>query len=97
MVGSSVFLGKAVSLNRAIVQGEGTVMRMKAASLCNHIKRDGSLPDLLRRNMHSLLAQVSQTAVCNRFHTVDVRLILGFCLWASQHFVWPDPFDQVRS
>src|SRR4030095_11716717 len=54
MVGISVFLGKSVSLNRAIVQGEGTAMRMKLESLCNHVKRDGSLPDLLRRYTHSL-------------------------------------------
>jgi CRP-like cAMP-binding protein len=74
MVGISVFLGKAVSLNRAIVQGAGTAMKMKAESLCNHVRRDGSLPDLLRRYTHFLLAQVSQTAVCNRFHTVEARL-----------------------
>ena len=74
MVGISVFLGNGVSLNRAIVQGAGTAMRMKAESLGTHVKLDGSLPDLLRLYTHSLLAQISQTAVCNRFHTVDVRL-----------------------
>jgi CRP-like cAMP-binding protein len=74
MVGISVFLEKDVSLNRTIVQGAGTAMRMKAKSLRNHVGQEGKLPELLRRYTHSLLAQISQSAVCNRFHTVDARL-----------------------
>jgi CRP-like cAMP-binding protein len=34
----------------------------------------GPLPDMLRRYANSLLAQISQTAACNRFHTVEARL-----------------------
>lgn len=74
MVGISVFLGSPDSLNRALVQGAGTAMRMTAQAFRKHIGFIGPLPDQLRRYTHSLLAQISQTAACNRFHKVDARL-----------------------
>ena len=74
MAGISVFLGVATSRYRALVQGAGTAMRMKAAALRAESDRVGSLHRLLRRYAHSLLTQVSQSAACNRFHTVDARL-----------------------
>lgn len=74
MIGVSVFLGASTSLNRALVQGAGTALMMKAGALRKHVGHEGLLPDLLRLYTHSLLAQVSQTAACNRFHAVDARL-----------------------
>ena len=74
MVGIGIFLGVSTSLNRALVQGTGTAMKMKAEILRREIKQQSQLPDLLRRYTHSLLAQVSQGAVCNRFHQVETRL-----------------------
>lgn len=74
MVGIQVFLGATTSFNRALVQGTGTAMRMKAEALRKQVKQGGSLPDLLLRHTHSLLSQISQSAACNRFHTVDARL-----------------------
>jgi CRP-like cAMP-binding protein len=74
MVGISIFLGASDSLNRALVQGAGTAMRMTTQAFRKHIGYHGPLPDLLRRYTHSLLAQISQTATCNRFHKVDALL-----------------------
>jgi CRP-like cAMP-binding protein len=74
MVGIPVFLGAAVSLNRALVQGAGTAMKMKADAMRKHVGHEGLLADLLRHYIHSLLAQISQTAACNRFHMVEARL-----------------------
>ncbi len=74
MAGIPVFLGATTSLNRALVQGAGTAMRMKAAVLRKQIKDKRPLPELLRYYTHSLLAQISQGAVCNRFHGVEKRL-----------------------
>jgi len=74
MVGIQVFLGASNSLNRTLVQGAGTAMRMKAGDLRKHVKRGGSLPGLLLSHTHSLLSQISQSAACNRFHNVDARL-----------------------
>jgi CRP-like cAMP-binding protein len=74
MVGISVFLGVGASLNQALVQGAGTAMSMKAHAMRKHVGHEGPLPDMLRRYANSLLAQISQTAACNRFHTVEARL-----------------------
>jgi len=38
-----------------------------------HVGHEGRLPDLLRSYANSLLAQISQTAACNRFHAVEAR------------------------
>lgn len=74
MAGMSVFLGARTSLNRALVQGAGTAMKMKAGALRQQLKNQGRLPDLLRHYTLSLLTQISQGAVCNRFHRVEKRL-----------------------
>ena len=74
MAGIPVFMGVDTSRYRALVQGAGTAMRMSAASLRTESEHVGSLHRLLHRYSHSLLTQVSQTAACNRFHTVDARL-----------------------
>jgi CRP-like cAMP-binding protein len=73
-VGLPVFLGVKTSLNRAIVQGAGLAMRMKEADFLAGCQNGGSLPRLLQRFTHSLLAQVSQSAVCYRFHLIEARL-----------------------
>jgi CRP-like cAMP-binding protein len=74
MVGVPVFMGVKVSRNRAVVQGVGNAMRMKATAFRKECDNGSSLPRLLRRYSHSLLTQISQTAVCNRFHPIDARL-----------------------
>jgi CRP-like cAMP-binding protein len=74
MVGLGVFLGVEASLNQAVVQGTGSAMKMKATSLRKHCKDGGSLARLLQRYAHSMLAQITQVAVCNQFHSVDKRL-----------------------
>jgi CRP-like cAMP-binding protein len=74
VAGLPVVLGVRVSLNRGLVQSPGTAMRMKAAVLRGEFKRDGALQRVLHRYLHSLLTQISQSAVCNRFHAVDARL-----------------------
>ena len=74
LAGISVFMGVGISRTRAIVQGAGTAMRMKAAVLRTESDHVGALHHLLHRYTHSLLTQVSQSAACNRFHMVDARL-----------------------
>jgi CRP-like cAMP-binding protein len=74
MAGIAAFLGVGRSTSRALVQGAGTAMRMKASTLRKEAERAGSLRRLLQLYTHSLLTQVSQTAACNRFHQVGARL-----------------------
>jgi CRP-like cAMP-binding protein len=74
MVGLGVFLGVKTSVNRAVVQGAGSAMKMKASSLRKQCKDGGIFSRLLQRYSHSVLAQLTQSAVCNQFHSVDARL-----------------------
>ncbi|HEX6732938.1 MAG TPA: Crp/Fnr family transcriptional regulator [Pyrinomonadaceae bacterium] len=74
MAGLAVFMGVSFSSTRALVQGSGTAMRMNSAALRMEADRLGGLHRILHRYSHSLLTQVSQTSVCNRFHLVDARL-----------------------
>lgn len=74
MVGLGVFLGVNSSLNRAVVQGVGSAMKMKATVLRKECNKGGALARLLQRYSHSVLTQVTQSAVCNQFHSVEARL-----------------------
>ena len=74
MAGISVFMGVEASPLRAIVQGAGTALRLKASALRRVSDGEGALRGLLHLYAHTLLAQVSRSAVCNRFHVVDARL-----------------------
>jgi len=74
MVGMPMALGIGVSAVRALVQGSGTAMRMTAARFLAEFKKDTTLQRALSRYTHLLMAQVSQTAACNRFHEAGARL-----------------------
>ena len=74
MVGVPIFMEVKTSTNLAVVQGAGSALRMKVMAFRQEIRNGESLARLLRRYTHSLLTQVSQSAVCNRFHAIDARL-----------------------
>jgi CRP-like cAMP-binding protein len=74
MVGLGVFMGVNSSLNRAVVQGAGSAMKMKATTFRRESNHGGVLQRLLQRYSHSVLTQITQSAVCNQFHSLDARL-----------------------
>ena len=74
MVGIPVILGGNMANNRAYVQVAGGAMRMNANILKTEFNRGGPLQTLLLRYCQALLTQVSQSAACNRFHTIEKRL-----------------------
>lgn len=74
MVGVAFALGIALSPVRALVQGGGTAMRMKAAPFRRELRQSLSLQRGVLLYTHELLVQVAQTAACNRFHLVEARL-----------------------
>jgi hypothetical protein len=49
-------------------------LRMSAAPFRIEFDRDPALPQTLYRCMYALMAQISQTAACNRFHEAEPRL-----------------------
>ncbi|MCR4346431.1 MAG: Crp/Fnr family transcriptional regulator [Sulfuricaulis sp.] len=74
MAGVSLVLGISVSPVRALVQGSGTALRMKAATFRNEIKSNPALLIELNHYLYMFMAQVAQTAACNRHHQLDSRL-----------------------
>jgi CRP-like cAMP-binding protein len=74
MVGIPLALGVAVSPVRALVQGAGAAMQMSAASFHKAFDASPPLRRGLQRYAHGLMAQITQTAACNRFHRVEARL-----------------------
>ncbi len=74
MVGVPLALGMDVSPVRALVQGAGVALRMKSARFCEEIRKSPQLRQEVNRYTGALMAQVTQTAACNRFHVVEARL-----------------------
>lgn len=74
MVGVAFALGIGTSPFRAMVQGAGTALRMKAAPFRRELGANPQLRRKLDLYIHTLMAQIAQTAACNRFHVVEARL-----------------------
>ena len=76
LVGVSLFLGGESTPSRAVVQSAGQGFRLKAQALKNDLNRAPVL-HLLLRYTQALITQMTQTAVCNRHHSLDQQL----CRW----------------
>lgn len=74
MAGMPFILGMGVSGVRAVVQGGGSALRMASAPFRIEFERNRSLQEALFRYVYALMAQISQTAACNRFHEAEARL-----------------------
>ena len=74
MVGISLALGMDVASVRALVQGTGTAMRMKAARFHRAFEQSVPLQRELYRYTYAKLAMARQTVACNRFHPIEARL-----------------------
>src|SRR6266850_6919542 len=74
MAGIAVFMEVSTSRTLALVQGAGTAMRMKSATLRKESTHVSTFHRLLHRYAHSLLTQMSLSSACNRFHALDSRL-----------------------
>lgn len=77
VVGISLFMGGETTPSRAVVQSEARALRLPARKLDAEFKRGGELHNLLLRYTQALITQMSQTAVCNRLHSLEQQL----CRW----------------
>ncbi len=76
LVGFSLFMGGESTPSRAVVQSAGKGFRLPAKFLKEDFNRAPIL-HLLLRYTQALITQMSQTAVCNRHHSLDQQL----CRW----------------
>lgn len=75
MAGIPLILGTEVELNRrAQVQIAGSALRIKAALIREEFSREERLRGLLLRYLHAFITQITQTAACNRVHSLEQRL-----------------------
>jgi hypothetical protein len=74
MVGVPLALGIGLSPVRALVQGGGGALRMTRGRFLAALKASPPLQRGLNGYVHALMAQIAQTAACNRFHIVEARL-----------------------
>ncbi len=74
MIGVALFLGGLTTASCAVVQTAGNAYRIRRSSLMLEFQRGDLLQRTLLRYTLSLTAQIAQTAVCNRHHSVDQRL-----------------------
>lgn len=77
VIGIALFMGGETMPNRAVVQSAGSALRMKTKALQAEFARGGMFQTSLLRYTQALMTQISQTAVCNRLHTVEQQL----CRW----------------
>ena len=77
LVGISLFMGGETTTSRAVVQSAGHGYRLKASLMMQEFNRAGPVLHLLLRYTQALISQMTQTAVCNRHHSVDQQL----CRW----------------
>ena len=77
IIGISLFMGGESTPSRAVVQSAGRAFRMKAEYLKEQFSKHVAVLHLLLRYTQALITQMSQTAVCNRHHSIDQQL----CRW----------------
>jgi len=77
LVGVALFMGGESTPSRAVVQSAGHGFRLKAQWMKDEFNRAGPVLHLLLRYTQALITQMSQTAVCNRHHSLDQQL----CRW----------------
>lgn len=77
VVGISLFMGGDTTSSSAVVQTAGYAYRLERHILKQEFDRAGALQHLLLRYTQALMTQMTQTAVCNRHHSVEQQL----CRW----------------
>jgi len=74
MLGVTLALGVKTAPLRGVVQGSGSALRLSALQLGRELRASPILVRTLDRYLYVLMAQLSQSAACDRFHEVEARL-----------------------
>jgi CRP-like cAMP-binding protein len=77
VLGISLFMGGDTTPSSAVVQTAGHCYRLEARLLKEEFNRAALVQKLLLRYTQALVTQMTQTAACNRHHSIDQQL----CRW----------------
>lgn len=80
VVGVASLMGSDGSPWRAVVQSAGFSYRLSCQRMKDEFERHGEMLQLILRYTQSRIVQMSQTAVCNRHHSIDQQV----CRWLLQ-------------
>jgi CRP-like cAMP-binding protein len=76
-IGIALLMGGESTSSQAIVQSAGYAYRLPGQQFKDEFHRHGELQVLLLRYTQALITQMTQTAVCNRHHSIEQQL----CRW----------------
>ena len=74
VVGISLFMGGNATPSHAVVQSSGWAYRLRSQAARDEIQRAGPVLMMMLRYTQDLMAQVTQTAACNRYHSIEQLL-----------------------
>jgi CRP-like cAMP-binding protein len=77
MVGIPSLLRQSRAPLRTVVQIQGEALTIGSNALRREFQRGGELQELVLCFTHTLVVQIAQAVICNRFHTIEERL----CRW----------------
>lgn len=81
VVGISFLLGADSAVTEAIVQSAGHALRISTRFVKGEIEQSCGVMKVVLRYAQTVLGQMAQTAICNRYHSIDQqfcrRLLLG--------------------
>ena len=77
VVGVALFMGGDTTPSSAVVQTAGHAYQLEGRLLKEEFNRAGLMQRLLLRYTQALMTQMTQTAVCIRYHSVEQQL----CRW----------------
>jgi CRP-like cAMP-binding protein len=74
VIGIALFMGGGSTVSRAVVKSAGYAYRIKGRYCMAEFNRHGTFLSLMLRYTQALITQMSQTAVCNRYHAIEQQL-----------------------
>ena len=91
VVGTAVLVDSQSTPAQAVVQIAGEALCLTAPIVDREFKRSAEFQFVILRYTQVLLGQMAQTAVCNRYHTVEKQL----CRWLLQCPPWQGIFEEI--
>ena len=86
MVGLPIVLGRDEMPYQAMAQADTNCLRIDSQIIASYFRRGEMFQNVLLRYVSTLMKQISQTGVCNHFHTIEARL----CRWLLVMFEHSD-------
>jgi CRP-like cAMP-binding protein len=74
VVGIDILMGVDSTSNECMVQLADGALRIKTEIIRKEFKQNGAFHDISLLYIHALMMQISQTALCNRLHSIEQRL-----------------------